>query len=106
MGLFVQERKDASPTLRQKCGKEVDEGRWGSPVELSLRERLVPRVPLVRTLLKVFQRPIREAGPTGPNTRPGLCWNRPLDWVNLECLDAAKTSDWIGNISGASTNEL
>lgn len=82
------------------------QGKWGSPVELSLKERLIPCIPLLRTLLKVLQRPIREAGPTGPNARIGLCWDRPFDWVNLECSDATKTRNWIGEIGGASANEL
>lgn len=79
-------------------------GKWGSPVELSFKERLIPRIWLLRTLLKVFRRPIREAGPTGPNTR-GRCWNSPFDWVNLECLDAQSTSNWIEKIGGTSKNE-
>jgi len=81
-------------------------GNWGSPVDLSFGERLIAWIPGVRTISKMFERPIRESGPTGPNARPDSCWDRPFDWVNLECWDATKTSDWIGKIGGASANEL
>ena len=81
-------------------------GKWGSPAELSLKERLIPDIPLLRTFIKVFERPIREAGPPGPNARAGSCWARPFDWVNLECLDAEESRDWLRKISSANTNEL
>ena len=81
-------------------------GRWGSPVELSLKERIIAPIPGVRTVLSILERPIRESGPTGPTAKPGLCWEKPVDWVNLECLDAPKTSDWLGKIGGANANEL
>ena len=71
-------------------------GKWGSPVELSLTERLIPDIPVLRAFLRVFKRPIREAGPPGPNARPGSCWGRPFDWVNMECLDAEEIRDWLG----------
>ena len=81
-------------------------GRWGSPVQLSFKERFISKIPGLRTLFKIFERPIREAGVPGPTARPGLCWGKPLDWVNLECLDAPKTSNWIGEVDGVSANEL
>jgi len=81
-------------------------GRWGSRVQLSLMERFITKIPVFNIVIKVFKRPIREAGPTGPNARIDSCWKDPFNWVNLECFDAPKTSDWIGEISGASINEL
>jgi hypothetical protein len=71
------------------------EGHWGSPAELTIKERLVPNIPLLRALVKIFERPIRESGPPSPSTRPGLCWDRPFDWVNMECLDAEESRDWL-----------
>jgi hypothetical protein len=69
-------------------------GRWGSPVEMSFTERIIAQIPLIRRIPVFFQRPLREAGPHGPNTR-GTCWENPLDWANLECIDAPKTIlDW------------
>lgn len=82
------------------------EGRWGSPVQLSLKERIIARIPGVRAISKIFERPIREAGPTGPNARIDSCWKDPFNWVNLECIDAEITRDWIGELGGANTNEL
>ncbi len=79
-------------------------GKWGSPAELSWKERLIPDG--LRTFYKIFERPIRESGPPGPNARPGSCWNRPFDWVNWECFDAEESRDWLGEISGASANEV
>jgi len=81
-------------------------GRWGSRVQLSLMERFITKIPVFNIVIKIFKRPIREAGPTGPNARIDSCWKDPFNWVNLECFDAPKTSDWIGEISGASINEL
>lgn len=81
-------------------------GRWGSPVHLSFQERLIARIPGVRTISKLFERPIREAGPTGPNARIDSCWNQPFDWVNLECIDALETRDWLGKISNTDGNKL
>jgi hypothetical protein len=69
-------------------------GNWGSPVRLSLFERLLAPVPIVRHLPSLFRRPIREAGPRGPNTR-GTCWRYPFDWANLECLDAPEDRNWL-----------
>ena len=80
-------------------------GKWGSPVELSFGERIIARIPVIGRISPLFQRPIQEGGPPGPNTR-GTCWEEPFDWANLECFDAPKTSSWIGEISGANTNEL
>ena len=70
-------------------------GKWGSPVELTLKERLIPDIPLLRAFFRIFKRPIREAGPPGPNARPDWCWKRPIDWVNLECFDAEESRDWL-----------
>jgi hypothetical protein len=81
------------------------QGKWGSPVQLSLWERIIAHIPGVRTISKLFNRPIRESGITGPNTR-GLCWEDPFNWVNLECVDAEITRDWLGKLGGASVNEL
>lgn len=64
------------------------------------------RIPGVRAISKMFERPIREAGPTGPKARIDSCWKDPFNWVNLECLDAPETRDWLGKISGANANEL
>jgi hypothetical protein len=69
-------------------------GKWGSPVELGVFSRLIARIPVVRHLPLFFQRPIREAGPPGPNTR-GTTWEQPFDWVNLECLDAPGNMAWV-----------
>jgi len=80
-------------------------GSWGSPVQMSFLEKIVAGIPLICRLARFFQRPLREAGPTGPSTK-GLCWEDPFDWVNLECFDAPETSNWIGKIAGASTDEL
>lgn len=70
-------------------------GKWGSPAKLSFKERLIPNIPLLRRLLTIFERPIREGGPSGPNNRPDLGWKSPIDWVNLECLDAEENRDWL-----------
>jgi hypothetical protein len=73
------------------------EGAWGSPVELTFWERIIKRIPVIRSLLSIlglFKRPIREAAPKGPNTR-GTCWENPFDWANLECLDAMENRNWI-----------
>jgi hypothetical protein len=80
-------------------------GKWGSPAELSLKERLIPDIPVLRTLIGIFKRPIKEAGPPGPNARPGSCWNRPFDWVNTECLDAEESRDWLGETGRANTSQ-
>ena len=69
-------------------------GNWGSPAELSIFHRLIARIPLAGHLPKLFQRPIKEAGPKGPNTR-GTCWHNPFDWGNLECLDAPENRNWF-----------
>lgn len=69
-------------------------GKWGSLVEMSFGERFVARIPLIRRIPLFFHRPLREAGPNGPNTR-GICWEEPFNWVNLECLDAPETSNWV-----------
>ena len=81
-------------------------GRWGSPVEWSCMERIIAQIPGLRTILKVTTRPLRESGPTGPNARKDSCWKDPFNWVNLECFDALKTSDWLGKIGGANASEL
>ncbi len=80
-------------------------GSWGSPVQMSLHEKIVAGIPVIRRIARFFQRPLREAGPTGPSTK-GLCWKDPFTWVNLECFDAPETSNWIGEIGGANANEL
>lgn len=81
-------------------------GKWGAPAALSIKERLIPDIPLLRTFVKVvFERPIRESGPAGPNTR-GSCWQYPFDWVNLECFPAPETSNWLETISATKGNEL
>ena len=80
-------------------------GRWGSPVQMSLPEKIVAGIPVIRRLARFFQRPLREAGPAGPSAK-GLSWEDPFTWVNLECFDAPETSSWIGKIGGASANEL
>lgn len=61
-------------------------GNWGSPVELSLRERSLARIPLVGLLARYFSKPIREAAPKGPNTR-GSCWSDPIAWSE-RCINA------------------
>lgn len=81
-------------------------GRWGSPVQMSPIERLIAKIPLVRRIRIFFERPLREAGPTGPNARIGSCWKDPFNWVNLECFPGPETSDWLGKIRGAQANEL
>jgi len=81
-------------------------GRWGSPVQMSISERIIARVPGLRRLRIFFERPLREAGPTGPCVREGLCWKDPFNWVNLECFPAPETSDWLRKIGGASANQL
>lgn len=80
------------------------EGRWGSPVQLSFTERFLTRIPILRTIFKIFDRPIREAGPTGPRVKSGLCWEKPFDWVNLECLDARETY-WLEKTSGTNASK-
>jgi hypothetical protein len=80
-------------------------GNWGSPLQLSLSEKIVSYIPVIGILARFFQRPMRIAGPPGPNTK-GTCWEEPFDWANLECYEAPKTSNWIGKSSGADTNEL
>ena len=72
-------------------------GRWGSPAKLSPIEWLIAKIPLIRRLPLFFQRPLREAGPHGPNTRI-VCWEEPFNWINLECFEAPETKPWIGNI--------
>jgi len=69
-------------------------GNWGSPAELSIFHRLIARIPFAGHLPKLFDRPIKEAGPRGPNTR-GTCWYNPFDWGNLECLDAPENRNWF-----------
>ncbi len=81
------------------------QGRWGSPVQMSRTERVIALIPVLRRIHRFFQRPLREAGPTGPSTK-GESWNDPFSWVNLECFDAPKTSSWIGQMGGADANEL
>ena len=80
-------------------------GSWGSPVQMSLPEKIVAGIPVIRRLARFFQRPLRDAGPTGPNARIDSCWKDPFTWVNLECFDAPTTSNWIGEIGGTSENE-
>jgi len=80
-------------------------GRWGSPVAMSLPEKIIAQIPVVRKLARFFQRPIRGAGPTGPNAK-GTCWEDLFNWINLECFDAPETSDWLGELGGTNTNEL
>ena len=81
------------------------QGRWGSPVQMSLPEKIVAGIPVIRRLARFFQRPLREAGITGPSTK-GSCWEDPFNWVNLECFDAPETSNWLRKMGGASANEL
>ena len=69
-------------------------GNWGSPVELSFRERIIAGIPLVGRLARFFSKPLREAGPKGPNTR-GLCWEEPLLWADLHPFRAQDTSPWL-----------
>jgi hypothetical protein len=47
-------------------------GKWEAPAELSLKAPLIPNIPLLRTLVKLFERPVQEAGPLGPNAGHGL----------------------------------
>jgi hypothetical protein len=81
-------------------------GRWGSPVQLSFQERIVAKIPWLHTIVRIFKRPMRDAGIVGPTARPDSCWEKPFYWVNLECFEAPKTRNWIGEIGGASANEL
>jgi len=69
-------------------------GNWGSPVELSFRERIIAGIPLVGRLARYFSKPLREAGPKGPNTR-GFCWEEPLLWADLHTLPAQDTIPWL-----------
>ena len=78
------------------------EGKWGSPKELSLKQRLIAKIPLVSTLVNLFERPIQDGGPLGPNAGHGLCWDKPFDWVNVECFDAEESRDWLGKVKGTS----
>ncbi|MDY6893249.1 MAG: hypothetical protein SVO26_06015 [Chloroflexota bacterium] len=80
-------------------------GKWGSPKQLSLMETIIARIPGLRKIHPLFQRPLREAGPTGPNAK-GLCWENTFAWINLECFDAPTTCCWIGQLGGADINEL
>jgi len=80
-------------------------GKWGSPAELSIKERLLNKIPIVHAVLKIFKRPIRESGPPGPNARPDSCWNKPFVWVNLECINAEKSGNWLAEISDVATNK-
>lgn len=80
------------------------QGRWGSPVQLSLRERVIAYIPGLRALHLFFQRPLREAGPTGPSAK-GLCWENPFAWIDFECTDAQETSSWIGELGGADASQ-
>lgn len=81
-------------------------GRWGSPVQMSFIERIIARIPVLRRMRMFFERPLREAGPTGPAERIDSCWKDPLNWVNLESFPAPETSDWLGEIGDADANEL
>ncbi|MEE9610843.1 MAG: hypothetical protein V3W19_06295 [Desulfatiglandales bacterium] len=84
-------------------------GNWGSPAELTPKQLLFQRIPIVNWLFKlkdIFKRPIRGSGPTGPNARLGACWNEPFDWINTECLKAEDEEErnWIAQISEKRTN--
>ena len=70
------------------------EGNWGSLPELSLIQCLTSKIPVFGKLFSLFKRPMQEAGPTGPNRGHGSCWNKPFEWVNIECLDAEDVTDW------------
>ena len=70
------------------------EGNWGSSPELSLKQRFIIKIPIFGKLVNLLKRPIQEAGPTGPNVGHGSCWNKPFEWVNVECLDAEDVTDW------------
>lgn len=69
-------------------------GKWGSPAELAFHERIIAGIPLVGRLARYFSRPLREAGPRGPNTR-GLCWDEPLLWSDLTCFERRDPSRWL-----------
>ncbi len=83
-------------------------GNWGSSVNLSLRQRLIALLPIIgRPILKMdilLHMPVREAGPTGPATRPS--WNKPFDWANLDCFDAPNSPNWVGQLGGEDENRL
>jgi hypothetical protein len=73
------------------------EGNWGSQPELSLKQRLMIKIPVLGKLVNLFKRPIQEAGPTGPNMGHGSCWDKPFEWINMECLDTEENKDrnWL-----------
>jgi len=69
-------------------------GKWGSPAVLSLQQRLIAKIPLAGKLVNLFERPMQDGGPLGPNVGHGSCWDKPFEWVNIECLDAEDVTDW------------
>lgn len=78
-------------------------GNWGAPVKLSFKARVIAKIPLLSTYVSLFKRPILEAGPLGPNAGHGSCWDRPFDWINVECLDAEGDRDWLAGIGKPDT---
>ncbi len=80
-------------------------GKWGSPVELSFKDRLIRHIKWLLIILNRFKLPLREDGITGPSAK-GVCWEDPFNWINLECLDAEESRDWLARTSGTSANEL
>jgi hypothetical protein len=75
------------------------EGRWGSaPLIVRISDYFSRRFKffkLYRQLTFLTKRTYLEAGPYGPRMK-NLCWNDPLNWVNLECYDARINDYWIG----------
>jgi hypothetical protein len=77
------------------------QGRWGSPVQMSFMERRIADIPAIGGIIcripRLFERPIREWGPKGPNAK-GRCWESPFDWINLDCFDAPVIRSWIEDL--------
>ena len=75
-------------------------GKWGSPVELTPVQLICGKIPVINWVLRIkgiFNRPIRESGPPGPNARVGACWREPFQWVNTECIIPEEHENWIKN---------
>ncbi|UCC60430.1 MAG: hypothetical protein JSV02_00975, partial [Dehalococcoidia bacterium] len=75
-------------------------GKWGSPVELTPIQLICRNIPVINWVLRIkgiFDRPIREGGPPGPNARVGACWREPFEWANTECIKPEEHENWIEN---------
>jgi hypothetical protein len=98
---------DAEKTIKHKDGTTTSEkywtgdwrwlnfkGKWGSEIEKSVWEKILGVSNITFRIYLFFQKPIREKGPPGPNTRR-VCWENPFEWLNLECFDAPECKPWI-----------